>query len=112
MVLTNVVFRPLAFKWGPERLLLETNYQLDLTCASKDDARLRAVLLAAVKSNHLAITSLTSQLLEPEDHLRITAELKAAARNDQVMEQLVGCLAAEIGVTSVSWHVETPLAIE
>jgi len=112
VVLTNVVLRPLAYKWGPERKSLETNYQLDLTCGSKDDAQLRALLLAATESNHLAITSLTSELLEPGDRMRVTAQLKAPVRNDEKVEQLVGRISLEIGVSATSWHVETPLAIE
>src|SRR5437660_3662500 len=41
-VLTNIALRPLAIKWGPANKSLETNYQLELTCASQDETKLRA----------------------------------------------------------------------
>ncbi|HEY6391754.1 MAG TPA: MgtC/SapB family protein [Bryobacteraceae bacterium] len=112
VVLTNVALRPLAYKWGPGRKSLETNYRLELTCSLKDEAQLRALLLPAVESNHLAITSLSSQLQEPGDRVQITVELMAPNRNDENVEQLVARISLEIAVSAVSWRVETPLAIE
>jgi putative Mg2+ transporter-C (MgtC) family protein len=112
VVLTNIALRPLAYKWGPANKSIETNYELDLICESKDETKLRALLLPAIEASHLLIASLTSQQLETGDRVRITAALKAPNRNDEILEQLVGRIALEIGVSSISWRVETPLAIE
>jgi len=112
VLVTNIALRPLAYKWGPGKQTLETNYQLELTCGLKDEAQLRALLLPAVESNHLAITSLASQLLEPGDRVRVTAELKAPKRNDETIEQLVARISLEVAIIGASWRVETPLAIE
>jgi len=111
VLLTNVALRPLAYKWGPGRKSIETNYQLELTCGSKDEAQLRALLLPAVESNHLAITSLSS-LLEPPDQVRIIVEMTAPNRNDGNVEQLAARISLEIAVSAVSWRVEIPTAIE
>jgi len=112
VVLTNVALRPLSYKFGPGKKSLETTYHLELTCSSKQEAQLRALLLPAVESNHMVLNSLTSQLLEPGDRARVTVEMTAPNRNDERIEQLVARISLEIGVNLVSWRVETPLAIE
>ncbi len=111
-VVTNIALRPLAYKWGPANKSLETNYQLELTCDSKDETNLRAVLLPAIETNHLAITSLASQRSETGDRVRITAGLKSPTRNDQSLEHLVARIGPEAGVSSITWRVEIPSAIE
>jgi len=111
-VLTNIALRPLAVKWGPENKSLETNYQLELTCASPYETQLRALLLPTIETNHLVITSLTSQLLDPGVQVRITAGLKSPNRNDQSVEHLVARIGLESGVTAITWRVEIPSAIE
>ncbi len=111
-VLTNILFRPLAYKWGPANKSLETNYQLEVTCESKDETSLRALLLPAIEANHLVITSLTSQLLEPGNRVRITAGLRSPNRNDVSVEHLVARIGLENGVSAITWRVEIPSAIE
>ena len=111
-VLTNIALRPLAIKWGPANKSLETNYQLELTCSSPYETELRALLLPAIETNHLVITSLTSQLLEPGDQVRITAGLKSPNRNDESVERLVSYIGLESGVSAITWCVEIPSTIE
>jgi putative Mg2+ transporter-C (MgtC) family protein len=111
-VLTNVALRPLAYKWGPANKSLETNYQLELTCDSKNETKLRALLLSAIATSHLMVTSLTSQQMETGDRVRITAGLRAPNRNDEILEQLVAGIGLKMGVTSITWRVEIPPPIE
>ncbi len=111
-VLTNIALRPLAYKWGPANKSLETNYQLELTCASHDETKLRALLLPAIETSHLVITSLTSQVLETGDRVRIIAGIKSPTRNDESVEHLVGRIGLEMCVTAITWRVEIPSAIE
>jgi putative Mg2+ transporter-C (MgtC) family protein len=111
VVLTNLVLRPLAYKWGPGKSL-EITYQLGLTCGSKDETQLRALLLPACEKNHMKINSLSSQQLESGDHVRVTAELKAPVRSDAKLEQMVAKISLEVGVDAASWRAEAPVSIE
>ena len=111
VVLTNLALRPLAYKWGPGTSL-ETTYQLELTCGSKDETQLRALLLPACEKNRMTINSLTSQQLEPGDNVRVAAELKAPVRCDEKLEQMVAKISLEIAVNAASWRAEAPVSIE
>jgi putative Mg2+ transporter-C (MgtC) family protein len=106
VLFTNVALRPLANKLRPELKEVETNYHLELTCAAKDETQVRALLLSAVDQNHVALTSLNSEDLEPGNRVRVTAEIKSAGRNDDCLEQIVARVSIEQSVTSVRWRVE------
>ena len=106
VLFTNVALRPLAYKLRPELREVETNYHLELTCAAKDETQVRALLLSAVDQNHVALTSLNSEDLEPGNRVRVTAEIKSAGRNDDCLEQIVARVSIEQSVTSVRWRVE------
>jgi putative Mg2+ transporter-C (MgtC) family protein len=111
VVLTNLALRPLAYKWGPGKSL-EIIYSLELTCGSKDETQLRALLLPACEKNHLTVNSLTSQLLEPGDQVRVAAELKAPVRNDRKVEEVIARMSLEVGVSAVSWRAQSDVSIE
>jgi putative Mg2+ transporter-C (MgtC) family protein len=106
VLFTNVALRPLAYKLRPELKEVETNYHLELTCAAKDETQVRALLLSAVDQNHVALTSLNSEDLEPGNRVRVSAEIKSAGRNDDCLEQIVARVSIEQSVTSVRWRVE------
>jgi putative Mg2+ transporter-C (MgtC) family protein len=106
VLFTNVALRPLAYKLRPELREVETNYHLELTCAAKDETQVRALLLSAVDQNHVALTSLNSEDLEPGNRVRVSAEIKSAGRNDDCLEQIVARVSIEQSVTSVRWRVE------
>jgi putative Mg2+ transporter-C (MgtC) family protein len=106
VLFTNVALRPLAYKLRPELKEVETNYHLELTCAAKDETQVRALLLSAVDQNHVALTSLNSEDLEPGNRVRVSAEIKSAGRNDDCLEQIVARVSIQQSVTSVRWRVE------
>ena len=68
--------------------------------------QVRALLLSAVDQNHVALTSLNSEDLEPGNRVRVSAEIKSAGRNDDCLEQIVARVSIEQSVTSVRWRVE------
>lgn len=106
VLLTNVALRPLAYKLRPAMIEMEANYHLELICAAKDETQVRALLLNAVDINHVALTSLNSEDLEPGDRVRVSAEIKSLNRNDDCMEQIVARVSLEQSVSSVRWSVE------
>jgi putative Mg2+ transporter-C (MgtC) family protein len=106
VLLTNVALRPLAYKLRPEMKDLEANYHLELICAAQDEAQVRSLLLDAVDRNHVALTSLDSEDLEPGNRVRVSAEIKSPTRNDDCLEQIVARVSLEKSVTSVRWRVE------
>jgi putative Mg2+ transporter-C (MgtC) family protein len=109
VVLTNIVFRPLAYKLRPELKLQETNYHFELTCRVKDEMQIRALMLSALDNNHLSLTSLNSEDLDTGERVRVSAGIRAAQRNDRGLEQLVARVTREAGVGAVNWRVETPI---
>jgi putative Mg2+ transporter-C (MgtC) family protein len=106
VLLTNAVLRPLAYKLRPGLKEVETNYHLELTCAAKDETQVRALLLSAVDHNHVALTSLNSEDLEPGNRVRVSAAIKTPSRNDDCLEQVVARVSLEQSVSSVRWSVE------
>src|SRR5260370_11515371 len=78
VLFTNVALRPLAYKLRPAMKEEETYYHLELTCAAKDETQVRSLLLSAVDQNHVALTSLNSEDLEPGNRVRVSAEIKSA----------------------------------
>ncbi len=109
VVLTNIVFRPLAYKLRPELTLHETNYHFELTCSAKDEMQIRALVVSATENNRLSLTSLNSEDLDTGERVRVSAAIRAAQRNDRGVEQLVGQVARQAGVGAVNWRVETPV---
>jgi putative Mg2+ transporter-C (MgtC) family protein len=105
VLLTNVALRPLAYKLRPITEQ-ETRYHLELICAAQDEAQVRSLLLDAVDRNHVTLTTLESEDLEPGNRLRVTAEIKSLGRNDDCLEQIVARVSLEKSVTSVRWRVE------
>jgi putative Mg2+ transporter-C (MgtC) family protein len=106
VLFTNVALRPLGYKLHPEMKDEETNYHLELICAAKDETQVRALLLDAVDRNHVALTSLNSEDLEPGDRVRVSAEIKSPSRNDDCLEQIVARVSIEQSVSSVRWRVD------
>jgi putative Mg2+ transporter-C (MgtC) family protein len=106
VLLTNAVLRPLAYKLRPGLKEVETNYHLELTCAAKDETQVRALLLSAVDHNHVSLTSLNSEDLEPGNRVRVSAAIKTPSRNDDCLEQVVARVSLEQSVNSVRWSVE------
>jgi putative Mg2+ transporter-C (MgtC) family protein len=105
VILTNVLLRPLAHKWRPE----ETNYFLELTCDSKEETKLRGIILSVLSKNQADLASLTSEPFDAGDRVRVSAIIRTSGRNDATLETVVARLSVEPSVKSVRWQVQTPV---
>ncbi len=109
-VATNIVLRPLTYKWHPEIKDEETCYHFELTCGSVEESRVRALLVGSADHNKLLLTSLHSEDLEGAgDRVRVSASLRTPGRNDACMEELVSRISLEPTVNAIRWQVETPV---
>ena len=110
VLLTNIVLRPLAYRLHPIQQSgaeQELTYVFELVCRMEDEAHIRALLLNAMATKSLILTSLRSEDLEGTPKLKVSAVIKGLGRQDEALEQIVARLSLERGVTSVSWAVGT-----
>jgi putative Mg2+ transporter-C (MgtC) family protein len=112
VLITNIVLRPLAYRLYPAQHSGEeqdTTYAFEMICGMADEAHMRALLVHAMANQSLMLTSLASEDIEGTARLKVSALIKGLGRQDQLLEELVGRLSLEPGVTSVSWTVRTPV---
>ena len=76
-----------------------------LTCRSADEGHVRALLLQVVQPLLLALRALQSEDIDSSNKVEVRATLLSAGRQDSMLEQVVGRLSLEAGVTAVSWEV-------
>lgn len=107
VILANVLFRPVARKIDrqpSDTSSEETLYLFRLTCRTPDEGRLRALLLHVVQPLPLGLRALQSEDLDASK-VEVRATLLSAGRLDATLEQVVGRLSLESGVSAVSWEV-------
>jgi putative Mg2+ transporter-C (MgtC) family protein len=112
VLITNIVLRPLAYRLHPAQQSggeQETIYLFALICEIKDEAHMRALLLHELANKTLMLTSLSSEDLEGTAKLKVSAMIRGMGRQDQLLEEMVGRLSLEPGVSSVSWVVSSPV---
>ena len=85
----------------------EITYGFELICRPEDEAHMRALLLQGMSGNTLVLTSLRSEDIEGTNKMKVTARVMGLGRQDQALEQLVVRLSLEVGVSSVSWAIQT-----
>ncbi len=114
VVITNVVFRPLAYKLHPDLNFL-VEYRLEMICQTAQEPHLRSLLLQTLTRKHLSLCRLGMERLNvlesgvPE-RLQITVDLKASSHRDEDLKKIVIQFAGENGVESVCWHLSSPPA--
>ncbi len=108
VVLTNILFRPLAYVLQPQ-LKSDSVYHVEFTCAPPAETELRANLLAAVEQNRITLDALNSEDVDSGNHVRVTATLHTSRRNNTAVEQLVSGLSAHPGVSAASWRIVIPV---
>jgi putative Mg2+ transporter-C (MgtC) family protein len=87
----------------------ETTYRIRILCPEKQEPTIRAILMRHANSHPgMTLTGLSSQDTDPMGRVEITAELFAYERNDRALEEIVGRIGIEPGVSSVSWERGTP----
>ena len=105
---TNLGLRPLAYLFHPalpEPVPLETVYELKLSCQDSRAGHIRTLLLAAINHFPVTLQSIHSDQEESKDMTEITAAVKTAGRNNEVIEQLVMRLSMEEEVATISWSI-------
>ena len=108
VLLANIGLRPIARKidrqpTGPDGS--ETLYLFRLTCRRESEAHVRALLLHVVQTLPLALRSLHSEDVDTAGKVEVRATLLSKGRQDDLLEQIVGRLSLESGITAVSWEV-------
>jgi putative Mg2+ transporter-C (MgtC) family protein len=104
----NVLLRPLArtIDRQPSHVSdVETEYVLELTCRSEDEAKVRALLMHLLHSLPLALRALHSEDLNTSGKVEVRATLVSAERQNAMLEDIVQRLSLESGITAVSWEV-------
>lgn len=66
---------------------------------------MRALLLHSIGGQPLLLKSLRSEDLEHTDKVEVHAILRSTGRQNSLLEQIVGRLSLEPGVSGVSWEI-------
>lgn len=109
VVAVNLFLHPLAEtmdrrrSWGG-REHPPVHYLLTVVCREDHDTDIRALLVQAVSDSHLQLTSMRSVAADGGKR-EIAAGVSALARDDAVLENIVGVLAVDARVTSVRWNI-------
>ncbi|HEY4026237.1 MAG TPA: MgtC/SapB family protein [Candidatus Dormibacteraeota bacterium] len=108
VVLANLALRPVG------RLIdhqpgsageVETLYDLRAVTRSKQEARIRALIVQSALGQQLLLRGVHSENLEGGELVEVHAELLTQARHDTLMEQVVSRLSLEPSVSAVTWAV-------
>jgi putative Mg2+ transporter-C (MgtC) family protein len=110
ILFANLILRPITYKLstGTElRTDVQTSYLIRLTCQEIDESRLRRILVSAVDSASLMIRSIHSSSTDSPGMLSIVSVVISPAKQDQLVERIVGTLSADPSVTAISWEIVT-----
>jgi putative Mg2+ transporter-C (MgtC) family protein len=89
----------------PEVIPVASSYELNLTCRSSDEVRLRTLLLSTISQSPATLQAIHSEGVANSDCVRIRAELSTPGRKNEVLEQIVARLSLEPSVSAVSWSI-------
>jgi putative Mg2+ transporter-C (MgtC) family protein len=103
----NLILRPIAqtINRGAKKTDVDVVYNFEIICRARDERHTRVLLLHAINAQPLVLRSLQSEDLEPAGRVQVRATLSSAGRQELVLEQIVGRLSLEPGVTRVKWEV-------
>lgn len=107
ILIINIVFRPLAYKFHPDLKHRETNYHLDMNCVPGDAAKLRMLLIQHAREAEMSLHSVNSDILK-DGLVSIRARLTASTRCDERIERMISCLAQKANLASANWRVDAP----
>jgi putative Mg2+ transporter-C (MgtC) family protein len=109
VVAVNLLLHPLAEtmdrrrSWGG-REHPPVHYLLTVVCRDDHDTDIRALVVQAVQSTGLQLTSMRSAATGA-GQVEMAAGVSALARDDGVLEKVVGVLAVDVRVTAVRWSI-------
>jgi putative Mg2+ transporter-C (MgtC) family protein len=87
---------------------IERYYIVELKCAAKDEATVRAMLLEAMNVRKLRLQGLESKAIADTGNVEVEAMVYSAHEQDQLVEQLVGEIALSPLVFSTKWISTNP----
>lgn len=108
VILTNLALRPLAALVNRQPWLApetDSAYAITILCRAPQEAHIRALLLQGLASAGLRLRGLDSHDLEEADKVEIAARVHADQRADRTLEQIIGRISLEPGVTAARWRV-------
>jgi putative Mg2+ transporter-C (MgtC) family protein len=108
VILVNLALRPLAALVNRQPWLApetDSAYAITILCRAPQEAHVRALLLQGLASAGLRLRGLDSHDLEEGDKVEIAARVHADQRADRTLEQIIGRISLEPGVTATRWRV-------
>ena len=107
VIAANVCLRPIgkALNRGTGAADADITYLFQITARTDQEAHLRALLLHSLAGQPLLLKSLKSEDVEHTDKVEVQAILSSTGRQDSLLEQIVGRLSLEPGVSGVSWEI-------
>jgi putative Mg2+ transporter-C (MgtC) family protein len=108
VILVNLALRPLAALVNRQPWLApetDSAYAITILCRAPQEAHVRALLLQGLASAGLRLRGLDSHDLEEADKVEIAARVHADQRADRTLEQIIGRISLEPGVTAARWRV-------
>jgi putative Mg2+ transporter-C (MgtC) family protein len=107
VIATNVCLRPIgkALNRGTGTGDADITYLFRIVGRADQESRMRALLLHSLGGQPLLLKSLKSEDLESTGKVEVHAVLTSTGRQNLLLEQIVGRLSLEPGVTGVSWEI-------
>lgn len=108
VVFVNLTLRPLVRIINRQPIMqgeADTHYHVRVVCRNAEEAHVRALLLQSTGNGQLSLRRLDSTDLGESGRVEVTARLSSHAKNDVVLEQVVGRLSLESTVSAASWSV-------
>ena len=110
ILFANLVLRPITYSLSAEAKLrsdVQTSYLLRLTCREIDESRIRRMIVSAVDSVNLMLRSIQSSPTQSTGLLSIASVVISPAKQDQLLEKIVGTLSVDSSVNAISWEIVT-----
>jgi putative Mg2+ transporter-C (MgtC) family protein len=107
VITTNVCLRPIgkALNRGTGTADADITYLFRIVGRADQESHMRALLLHSLAGQPLLLKSLKSEDVEPMGKVEVHAMLTSTGRQNLLLEQIVGRLSLEPGVTGVSWEI-------
>jgi putative Mg2+ transporter-C (MgtC) family protein len=107
VIAANVGLRPVgkALNRGMGTADADITYLFRIAARTDQEAHLRALLLHALGGQPLLLKSLKSADVDHTDKVDVQAVLTSTGRQNLLLEQIVGRLSLEPGVSAVSWEI-------
>jgi putative Mg2+ transporter-C (MgtC) family protein len=104
----NIVLRPLVQlmnRQAQPAAEVVSSYEIRAVCRQESEERVRALMIATVRSAGMSLIAVYSEDLEPTNRVEVIADVTVAGRPDARLEKIVTKLGIENGVFAVSWKI-------